>query len=90
MLTTLSNPTTRLDRLLLYHFLLVTAWVILCAPLIAQSPSLEPLVLSSLVIVLTSISTLIGLKMAHGFSKNTYSLLFISWMAVWVAQLFSL
>ncbi|MFT5788881.1 MAG: hypothetical protein ACI8SJ_000989 [Shewanella sp.] len=90
MLTTLSNPATRLDKLLLFHFLLVTAWVILSAPLLAQSPNVEPLVLTRLVIVLTSISTLIGLKVRHRLGKSAYSLLFATWMAVWVSQLFSL
>ncbi|QQX78742.1 hypothetical protein JK628_14330 [Shewanella sp. KX20019] len=90
MLTTLSKPNTRLDKLLLFHFLLVTAWVILCAPLLAQSPAVEPLVLSSLVIVLTSVSTILGLKVSHNLGKTACTLLFVSWMAVWVAQLFSL
>ncbi|WP_044555938.1 hypothetical protein [Shewanella piezotolerans] len=90
MLTTMTNPGVRLDRLLLFHFLLITAWVILAAPLLSQNRTIEPLVLASLTITLSCISTLIGLKLEHGFSKVAYTLLFVSWMAVWAQQLFNL
>ncbi|MEZ9819831.1 hypothetical protein AB4238_04260 [Shewanella sp. 10N.286.45.A1] len=90
MLTTMTNPGVRLDRLLLFHFLLITAWVILAAPLLSQNRTIEPLILASLTITLSCVSTLIGLKLGHGFTRVAYTLLFASWMAVWAQQLFSL
>ena len=90
MLTTMTNPGVRLDRLLLFHFLLITAWVILASPLLSQSRTIEPLILASLTITLSCVSTLIGLKLGHGSTRVAYTLLFASWMAVWAQQLFSL
>lgn len=77
MSTTLTSPSARLDKLLLFHFLFVTAWVILCAQLLGQSPGVDPLILSSLVITLTCLSTLVGLKIGHDLGNHPvrYSLL---------------
>ncbi|WP_028768376.1 hypothetical protein [Shewanella fidelis] len=87
MLATLSQHGVRLDKLMLFHFLLVTAWLLTLSPLVHLTYGATPLVLSSLVIPLTCISTLIGLKIGHGFDKLPSTLLFSSWMLVWAVHL---
>ncbi|MCL1147685.1 hypothetical protein L2747_16895 [Shewanella marinintestina] len=87
MLATLSNQGVRLDKLMLFHLLLVTAWLLTLSPLIHLTAGATPLVLSSLVIPLTCISTLVGLKLGHRFDKRPSSLLFASWMLVWAVHL---
>lgn len=88
MLATLSNQGIRLDKLMLFHFLLVTSWLLIISPFVHLTLGAAPLLLTSLIVPLTCVSTLIGLKIGHGFDKGPCSLLFASWMLVWAMHLF--
>lgn len=88
MLATLSPRGVRLDKLMLYHFLLITSWLLILSPFIYFAFGAAPLILTSLLIPLTCISTLIGLKLGHSFGKTASTLLFASWMAVWALHLY--
>ncbi|MDB2386620.1 hypothetical protein N9W21_04675 [Shewanella sp.] len=90
MLTTMTSPGVRPSKLLLFHVLLVTAWVILAAPLLSPHRTIEPFILVSLIIVLSCINTLLSFKRQHGLSKVAYTLLFLSWMLLWCQQLWYL
>ncbi|ABV86949.1 hypothetical protein Spea_1624 [Shewanella pealeana ATCC 700345] len=87
MLATLSHRGIRLDKLMLFHLLLVTSWLLIIAPFFHSTVNQVPVLLSSALVPLTCISILFGLKLGHGFNKKSYSFLFASWMLVWLTQL---
>ncbi len=87
MLTTKPISGSSLDKLLLYHFLLVTAVALLILPLIIEDKIFELMLLLTLQITLTCISTLIGLSMGHRLNRGAVTLLFVIWMLVWCVHL---
>ncbi|QFU22172.1 hypothetical protein FM038_008405 [Shewanella eurypsychrophilus] len=87
MIATTTATGSSLDKLLLYHFLMVTAVALLITPLITDNKIFELMLLVTMQIALTCISTLIGLSMGHTISKRAASLLFAIWMLVWCVHL---
>lgn len=87
MIATTTATGSSLDKLLLYHFLMVTAVALLLTPLITDNKIFELMLLVTMQIALTCISTLIGLSMGHTISKRAASLLFAIWMLVWCVHL---
>ncbi|GGI92224.1 hypothetical protein GCM10007978_32190 [Shewanella hanedai] len=87
MLATKPISGSSLDKLLLYHFLLVTAVALLILPLIIEDKIFELMLLLTLQITLTCISTLIGLSMGHRLNRGAVTLLFVIWMLVWCVHL---
>ncbi|WP_076408859.1 hypothetical protein [Shewanella sp. UCD-KL12] len=87
MIATTTESGTSLDKILLYHFLMVTAVALLITPLITDNKLFELMLLVSMQIALTCISTLIGLSMGHTINRRAASLLFAVWMLVWCVHL---
>ena len=87
MLATKPVSGSSLNKLLLYHFLLVTAVALLILPLIIEDKIFELILLLILQITLTCISTLIGLSMGHRLNRGAVTLLFVIWMLVWCVHL---
>ncbi|MPY21569.1 hypothetical protein FM037_18385 [Shewanella psychropiezotolerans] len=87
MIASTTETGSGLDKLLLYHFLMVTAVALLITPLITDNKIFELMLLVTMQIVLTCISTLIGLSMGHTVSKRAASVLFAIWMLVWCVHL---
>ena len=87
MIATLSHRGIRLDKLMLFHLLLITSWLLIIAPLIQSTIIPAPMLLAGVLVPLTCISTLVGLKLGHDFNKRSYTLLFASWMLVWFIHL---
>jgi hypothetical protein len=87
MLATKPISGSSLDKLLLYHFLLVTAVALLILPLIIEDKIFELMLLLTLQVTLTCISTLIGLSMGHRLNRGAITLLFTIWMLVWCVHL---
>lgn len=88
MLASLSPQGIRLDKLMLYHFLLMASWLLIFSPFFHYVFGAAPLILMALVVPLTCISTLIGLTLGHGLDKTASTVLFASWMGVWVIHLY--
>ncbi|AQS36914.1 hypothetical protein Sps_01750 [Shewanella psychrophila] len=87
MIVTTTGTGSSLDKLLLYHFLMVTAVALLITPLVTDNKFFELMLLVTMQIVLTCISTLIGISMGHTVSKRAASVLFATWMLVWCVHL---
>ncbi|WP_299788408.1 hypothetical protein [uncultured Shewanella sp.] len=87
MLATTDQTGSSLDKLLLYHFLLVTGVALLGIPVITQDKTFGLMLLLSIQIALTCISTLIGLKVGHRLNRGAATLLFGIWMLVWLVHL---
>ncbi|RTR34229.1 hypothetical protein [Shewanella atlantica] len=87
MLATTDQTGSRLDKILLYHFLMVTALALLITPFITQDKTFGLMLLISMQISLTCISSLIGLNMEHRLNRGAATLLFSAWMLVWLVHL---
>ncbi|WP_028773046.1 hypothetical protein [Shewanella waksmanii] len=87
MLTTLPTSHYRLDHILLYHFLLLTAISLLILPLFEHDNTLVLMLLVSLQIVLTCINTLISVSFGQRIERIALSVLFALWMTVWLVHL---
>ncbi|MEI6858212.1 MAG: hypothetical protein V5788_00165 [Shewanella sp.] len=87
MIASTTETGSSLDKLLLYHFLMITAVALLVVPLITDNKIFELMLLVTIQIVFTCISTLIGLSMGHTVSKRSTSVLFTIWMLVWCIHL---
>lgn len=87
MLATTPQIGSSLDKLLLYHFLLVTAMALLVTPFISGDKTFKLMLLVSMQIALTCISTLIGLGVGHRLNRGAATLLFSAWMLVWLVHL---
>lgn len=87
MMASTTENGSGLDRLFLYHFLMVTGVALLFTPLITDNKTFVLMLLVTMQIVLTCIGALIGLSLGHTVSKRAASVLFAIWMLVWCVHL---
>ncbi|NRB22399.1 MAG: hypothetical protein HRU42_01665 [Shewanella sp.] len=87
MMASTTETGSGLDRLFLYHFLMVTGVALLFTPLITDNKTFVLMLLVTMQIVLTCIGALIGLSLGHTVSKRAASVLFAIWMLVWCVHL---
>jgi len=76
-----------LNTLLLYHFLLITGGTLIILPLLADNKKFELTLLIAILIILTSLSTIIGLSIGHRITRTALGFLFAIWMLVWCVHL---
>ncbi|MCG9696399.1 hypothetical protein [Shewanella sp. Isolate11] len=77
----------RLDKLLIYHFLLVAGLLLLLAPLLPLSAGMQMLLLFNLQILLTTLTTMLAIFSGQTLGKNALSSLFGIWILVWLLHL---
>ncbi|WP_394201024.1 hypothetical protein [Shewanella waksmanii] len=87
MHTTLAPSHHRLDHILVYHFLLLTAVSLLILPLFEHDKTLILMLLVSAQIVMTCINTLVSVSFGQRIEKIALTVLFALWMAVWMVHL---